>query len=535
MNDILIIALAALGKAYEQGKIMAISGKDGTKDWDPGDINDPVDTGYQLEPTAGDPLLNPMVHRGDLQILLSKIVSPPTGQPAGHTTYTVLQPSNMDMHDWSKPRAENVTLEYPTGTLVATNPHGLAQVGRFAYIGSNDSHLIFTLKAGELDGKKNVSHTLQTAPFDVAPFLPSGTLDNAKGQSVIALQNKAGAVFLFVLFVVYDPLEEVWRLSVIVRLAVNATDGSLSYSAYTTVGKNAQEMWPIFKGENDTDVLLLISAVGGVQQAGITNGTQSNVCALPAFGVWPTPPAPSPEPPDVPAAVRLFTGDPPENLYPREYGAPKAAKDLRVAAASTRPSPNARAFFMAAGFTIDYRGADYRIYRTIAQKLFDLYNSQAPSDTTDPEEPEGSAVPRDDPPTPQDPPTVSELVEDGIFEVVREGQVYSSADVQLPYGVFYLGLLYENADDPAGERILQFLGSALTIDSAENFGGRSLTFGLGEGPGHIGGENVNSAVQLAETIRQYEKGHSMKRGVKAVRVPLMTVLVSGEEEEREDE
>jgi hypothetical protein len=164
---------------------------------------------------------------------------------------------------------------------------------------------------------------------------------------------------------------------------------------------------------------------------------------------------------------------------------------------------------MAAGFTDEYRGADYRIYQTTVADLFALYNQTTP-------------------------PVISSLVPNR-FIVVREGQVYSSADPLASYGVYYLGLLYENADDPAGERVLQFLGSALTIDSAQNFGGRSLTFGLGDGPGHIGGKNVNSAAQLAETIRQYEKGHSLKRSMKATQTPDISVMVSGEEEEREDE
>jgi hypothetical protein len=531
MNDILILGYSVLDEGYEQGKVMAVSGKDGTSDWDPGDINDPVNTGYQLEPTAEDPLLNPLVLGGNLRILLAKIVSNPPAQPSNPTTYTVLEPSNADMHDWSSPKAENVTLTYQ-GAVVATNPHGLAQVGDVAYIGSYDSHKIFLLEPGELDGLSNISHPLERAPFDVEAALPVGTLNaNAKGQSIIALENSDGDVFLFVLFIVYNAPLKVWNHSIIVRLAVDVASGNLSYDTHTTVGKNAQEMWPIFKGEEDEDVLLLVSAIGGEQKSETTNGTQSNVCALPAFGTWPAPPAtPGPEP----AAVRLFTGDPLESLYPRTYADPKRAKDMRVAAASTRPSPDALVFFMAAGFTDDYRGADYRIYRTTVQDLFDLYNPPEPPNTSDPEESAGETVPKDDPsPTLSSPPAVSELVEDEIFEVVREGQVYSSSIKEIPYGVFYLGLLYENAEDVEGERVLQFLGSALTIDSAKHFGGRSLTFGLGNGPGQIGGKNVNSAVQLAETIRQVEKGHSLKRGVKAVRAPLVTV--SGEEEEREDE
>jgi hypothetical protein len=512
MSDILILGYAVLDEGYEEGKIMAVSGKDNTDSWDGDDINDPADTGYQLDQVHDqDPLLNPLVSGNNLQVLLAKITSDPPQQPSNPTTYTVLQPSNMKMTDWSVPVVENITLTYG-GSAVATNPHGLAQVNNIAYIGDYDSHNIFLLKAGELDPlTSGSSHPLDLAPCNLdtlttEPFLPF----LAKGQSVIALQSKGsgntGPVdYVFALFIVYNAEETEWDFSVLVRLIVNPADGSLSYDTHTTVGKNAQEMWPIFNGDTDADVLLLVPAIGGEQNAETTNLTDSNICAVPAFGTWPTPTQQIPM-----AATVLFTGDPaPDPTKPPPV--PKLAKDIRVAAASTRASTDALVFIMAAGFTDDYCGADFRIYRTTAGDLFNLYTNSDPSDL----------------------PAISSLVGDEL-EVVREGQVYSSAEPGVPYGDYYLGLLYENADDPAGERVLQFLGSALTIDSAANFGGRSLTFGLGQGPGHIGGKNVNSAVQLAETVRQYENGLSLKRSIKATRVP-SSVMVSGEDEEREDE
>jgi hypothetical protein len=508
MSDILILGYAVLDEGYEEGKIMAVSGKDNTDSWDGDDINDPEDTGYALDQVHDqDPLLNPLVSGNNLQVLLAKITSAPPDQPSS-TTYTVLQPSNMKMTDWSVPVAENVTLEYPQGTAVATNPHGLAQVNNIAYIGDYDSHKIFLLEAGELDGLKNTTKSLKNAPFDLDTITAFEFPLTAKGQSVIALQSKTGGAddgpvdYVFALFIVYDAEETAWNYSVLVRLIVNPADGSLTLDAYTTVGKNAQEMWPIFKGDTDADVLLAVPAIGGEQNGGTTNGTESNICGVPAFGPWPVPTDLNEM-----AAKVLVTGDPQED--PADPPAPRYAKDIRVAAASTRASTDALAFIMAAGFTGDYRGADFRIYRTTAGDLFGLYNSTKAT------------------------PTISSLVGDEL-EVVREGQVYSSAEPEAPYGDYYLGLLYENADDPAGERLLQFLGSALTIDSAANFGGRSLTFGLGQGPGHIGGKNVNSAVQLAETIRQFESNLSLKRTVRATRPP-SSVMVSGEDEEREDE
>jgi hypothetical protein len=507
MSDILILGYSVLDEGYEEGKIMAVSGKDNTDSWDGDDINDPVNTGYQLDQVNDhDPLLNPLVSEGNLQILLSKITTNPPDQPSS-TTYTVLQPSNMNMTDWSVPVAENIVLTYGN-VPVATNPHGLAQVNDFAYIGDYDSHKIFLLGAGELNKTTTSPHPLAEAPFNLDDVTALELfLENAKGQSIIALQSKTsgedgGPVdYVFALLIVYDADRTEWGYSLLVRLIVNS-DGSLQYDTHTTVGKNAQEMWPIFKGDTDDDVLLVIPAIGGEQNAGTTNGTESNICAVPAFGAWPVP-----ADPDALAAKVLLTGDPQED--PADLPVPRYARDIRVAAASTRASPDALAFIMAAGFTADYRGADFRIYRTTAEDLFGLYTSTSAT------------------------PTISSLVPE-IFEVVREGQVYSSAEPLAPYGDYYLGLLYENADDPAGERVLQFLGSALTIDSAANFGGRSLTFGLGNGPGHIGGKNVNSAAQLAETIRQFESGLSLKRSVKATRAP-SSVIVSGEDEEREDE
>jgi hypothetical protein len=130
------------------------------------------------------------------------------------------------------------------------------------------------------------------------------------------------------------------------------------------------------------------------------------------------------------------------------------------------------------------------------------------------------------------PPAISTLVPDTLT-VVKSGQAYSAADPDLPYGIFYLALLFESSDDPAEELLYEFLGDGITINSARNYGSRELTFGFGTGPGKVGNENINSVIDLGEAIRRAKQAHDLKRGIKAIKTPLPSV--SGEEEEEEEE
>jgi hypothetical protein len=511
MADKLVLGLTTGNKVFTQDKVMAVSGKDGAAT----NINDPVDAGYKIAATVDDAVLHAFINdEDDLEILLAKIATNEPTEQYSTCAYTLLKPSNIDIEDWSRAKVEDIVLQYPSGTNVATNPHGLAQVGNKLYIVDYDSQKIVILGNGELKNiAKGAPYTLATPPYDLGPAGEDKLSPSARGQAIIALQNKAGASFLFALYLNYDmgALTD----SILVRLTVGS-NGIPAFDAQVTVGINAQEIWPVARpvppedtaapnaatdpAPEDMNVLLLIPAIGGTQQAGLTNGTNSKINAIPAFGSWS----------GISEAKTIVTGDL-QASPSTTYSGPLPAKDIRVVVSSLRRDLSAPVYILAAGFTADYRGADYRIYKTTVEDIFTLYASTNPA------------------------PAISSLVapDVGPFAVVKGGQVYSAAEPTLPYGIFYLALLFQSSENEDDERLYEFLGSALTVSSAKHYGARAITFGLGTDPGQIGGDTVNSAILLAETVRQALENRSLKQNATPVKVTI--VSVSGEEEEEEEE
>ncbi|MDR0732144.1 MAG: hypothetical protein LBF63_10785, partial [Treponema sp.] len=406
MAHALRLGYATFNKGFRRGKVMAVSGKTGA--WDPGNISDPVDTDYVLDAEVEDTVLQDYIYQDRLQVLAANIVTNEPTETTSTCSYTLLEPSNMNPEDWSNVRAKDVVLQYPAGTNVATNPHGLVQVGEKLFIIDFDSRKLVILGAGELDGLGTGNHPLANAPYDLGTA--AGLSATARGQALIAMQNSAGASFLFALYLDYDNRGKL-KDSILVRLSVDPDDGSLAYETQTNVGKNAQEIWAIFKGTSDADALLVIPAIGGEQQAGSSNGTASNLSGIPAFGTWPA------------KALVLFTGDPPASST-KTYPGPEPANDIRVFVSTLRPwtpppapqtgedaetgeeGPEFPVFILAGGFTSDYRGANYRLYKTGVGDIFDLYDDAVAGKPT---------------------PAISSLVPDTLT-VVKSGQAYSAAD-----------------------------------------------------------------------------------------------------------
>jgi hypothetical protein len=70
-----------------------------------------------------------------------------------------------------------------------------------------------------------------------------------------------------------------------------------------------------------------------------------------------------------------------------------------------------------------------------------------------------------------------------VAAIVDEGRVYSTVSEEYEYGIYFLDLLMQNADDAGGERLMVFLGSQLMICNAQDYKARALSFGLGTADG----------------------------------------------------
>ena len=411
----------------------------------------------------------------------------------------------MNIEDWNNIIRENVKLAYPAGTYVGTNPHGLAQVGDWLYIVDYDSQKIVVVGVDEFDGvTSGTDILLNIPPYYMGPGTAVDLPVTAKGKAIIALKEETtdpetgqttSVFYLYALYIVFNGSTH--QNSILVKLKVvpvtTANPSGLQYAGQVTMGLNGQEVIPGFVvttsgGVTTSSIRLFVPNLGGRQEAGFSNGQASSIMSVQAFGSWL---------PVVPAVATHILGvgqTPIQN--PLYY-------DIHALGVSTREDGNAVFYFLTASFLAGYKGFDYRIYKSTTSNVGNA-----------------ASLALDNP----------DLLD--IAEIVDEGRVYSTANPLAVYGIYYLNLLLQNADTADGERIIVFLGSEILISGASNYKGRALVFGDGEGPGHIGGKNVNSAIAPSETIRQYAEDQSLKRGVRASRISIPS---SGEEEEQEEE
>jgi hypothetical protein len=477
-----------------------------------GTIDNPRNTGVPMRTTVVDPKIFSFIYNGEARFLMAKTVTPVSGHDGEDTTWSMIAAPTPPYGCWSV-LAKDITLQYPArnGAPVATNPHGVAQTRGFLRIIDADTTNIYTVGTDDLNGLTDYSrHTLAEKPFDVGPFINGEITDpyTAKGQAIISIKRRSGETkqrYLFALFIVSDvnSKEDIaYADSILVRLKVSK-DGVITYDAHTFVGPNAVEIIPI-NTDDDTDdndgAYLLIPAMGGPQRGGATNGEESTVHRVSAFGDWD----------EEPATIAL-TGD---SLI---------LGDFRAIAAPDRAYGGGAVYILIGYFNSNlYNGFDYKLYKSTVDKMIAV---------------EGLDI--------------TDAIADGtLTEVDSNGTIAPKAGN--PYGIYFWDILYETcyvpapvpaAGDPAPvpddskDRLHFFKGSALQItpaavypqntpetiqppsdDPAPIVSEGCLLFPLGVRDGRIGGYNIDSADLTAETLRQYKAGVSLKHAARATHI-----------------
>jgi hypothetical protein len=487
--DKIILAGTVGNVVFGSQKIMVMTGKDG-ESWDPSLINNPVNAGYALAATDTDVALLDYICKGQLRLIVTRITSNPPEQPSNPTTYTVLEPSNMDIEDWSKVIAENVTIQDGSGNRLATNPHGLAQAKKRSHLIDYDSQIITVLGEDDFDTIPSGQDFLVPSipPYDMGLNTEVGLPPEAKGKTIIAMKDEDGVIYIFAMYIIYDGTTGEHSNTIIVKLKVVDVDeegpnfSGLEYAGQVSMDAlNGQEMSPGYDSTVDGDVSIYVPFLGGSQQTGATNGVNSMIKSVPAFTNWLA---------NTPIPVTRITG------VDQIPGQEIAYFDFHATAVSGLENGDAVFYIMTVSYLSGWKGFDYRIYKTTVSKVA--------SYTT------GSNT------------TLADLEN----EIVDEGRIYTTTIPGLPFGIYYHNMLLLGANTAAGEKLFVFLGTELMVCGATEYKARALLFGEGEGPGRIGGENANSFILPGETIRQYEEDKSLKRGVTAMRIQ-----VSGEEEE----
>jgi hypothetical protein len=465
-----LLTYSVLDDSYSNGSIRYLRGLRDAAAWVPdvGTIDNPSDTGVALLPSDADPKLFSFVYKGEARMLLAKVKTVPGS--ASSATWTLLAVPNPAFGGWNS-LARDITLQ--DGKMpAATNPYGVAQVGNWLFIVDYDSQKIYILGVNELNGLADGStYTLTQAPIDLGPGTTAGLSADAKGQAIIALSN-GGNDYLYALYTVsYDP-STVQDPGILVRLTVDRATGALTYDTQTTVGANPQEIVPVTPSGGGTQ--LLIPAIGGIQNAGATNGIDSNISAVPAFSAWQK------------LAPVLVTGNAKPGATP--------AYDFHAIAAVLRPDDNGVIYMLTIDYAANWAGNDWAFYRTTVSNLLGL--------------------------------TGSPEIQNAGFTLVDSGNA--------PAGYFW-SILFENGAVAANDRLWFFRGTpllvtpALTYTAPPQAGAANAFYDFGENADQIGGQNVDWADLTIETLRQAAAGVSLKRSFRSV---IKAPKAAGEEEEK---
>ena len=407
---------------------------------------------------------------GEIRILLAKIHTPNAGAPS-IVRYSVVKVSN-DGSAWSF-QNENITLVDSGGAQVATNPHGVAQVGDTLYIVDYDAHKIWFVGVTTLDSTVAPGTAVQVAGcIDLSEDVLGvgvGLPPDAKGQGIIYLQNPQNESddYLFALYIRNNPTSGTPSgASILMGLTKDGT-GAFEFNARTAVGVNAQEIIPV---TGLTGTRLLIPAIGGRQESNLTNGEISTISMVDPFaGTLPTP------------APVIIEGD-----YPA--AAPTETGTYDIAAIAAQAKSGGIVYILTFTFGPNYKSLFWKLYKTTVDALTSLVDVTL---------------------------TLSEMEADtDDFTLVDSGKTPGYPDGNGYAGLSYWDILYENGVDSYDQGRLWFRRNGVRITSAADYGNPSWFFGLGVDRGQIGGENINSLELTCETLRQITAGFSGKRGFK---------------------
>ncbi|MDR1987062.1 MAG: hypothetical protein LBP88_08865 [Treponema sp.] len=433
-----------------------------------GTVDIPRNANVPFSAALPDPVVFSFVYQGQVRVLVGEITS--EGGKLSTCVYTLAVPPAPPAEGWAV-FADQITLAAKDGgPMVATNPHGLAQVGDYLYLIDYESQFIYILGGNELTNLPvATTHVLAQYPFDVGS--EAALPDDAKGQAIIALTDADGNTYLYALYIVNDSSGGDYKPSILVRLSVDTSDGSLKYVDWVEVGLNAQEIVPV--SDTNGNVTLLIPAIGGYQNAGKTNGALSEIDSVDPFPLKSL------------SATVVLTGDatPPN---PPTY-------DFQAIAASFRSNDYGIVYILTGDYDANYDN-DWTLYQTTVQKLLSV-----------------TKLP------------ISQAVDKGILTQVDASQGTPG---------YFWDLLWVNGPVPDADRLLFFRGSPLLVNPAAAYtplpenNPANIYFDRGTDPGQIGGQNVNSATLMEEAALQAAAGVSLKRSVKAVRA-----AVPAEEEE----
>jgi hypothetical protein len=477
-----LIVFANEDVAFEEARVMYVSGKEDARKGDLGTITlprpardvyidptlpDPVVFSYantKVDPVTGEKIIR-------LRVVLVKIQSQGGVIPSS-CTVSVLVPAVGGNWVTRTADVKLVTVDANgTATVVFFNPHGMVQAGEYLYFIDYETKLITYVKMADLEAAAdNAQVPVQTV--DLGPGTAANLAANAKGQAIIALNQK-----IYALYLVANDAGTVHQFGYLLRLDISA-GATPVYEAQTTVGLNAQSIIPV--KDDDEVTWLLIPSIGGPQDyEGNTNGTDSDIRMVEAeAATWPATPK------------IVVTGD-------DNSGSTVTAYDIHAVAAAMRDGAS-QLFILTQIYTADAVSASWRLYQI---SVADFLALAKPSGT---------------------PYTLTQATQltSGELNVLDQGDV-TAPDTEFPGDIYFWDLLYEQTlrKDDEEDRLWLVLGSPFLVTKAEAYGSPSTPlsnpFVMFSG---FGGINVNSVDLTIETLHQAQREVSLKRGLRSAKL-----------------
>ena len=455
----IIITYTGFGPLYTEGQVIQIAGRENSGPTDLGTIVAPMPAeDVHIDPTVPDMAVFSYTDtRGGkvrLRIIVVKIWSQ-GGVIPSICKFSVYVPA-VD-GNWIS-RTEDVTLVAPgTTTAVVFNPHSIVETEDNLYIIDYETRKITIVNKYVLEGAGDGTN-LEVTSFDQTANLEDDL--EARGQAAIIM----GSV-LYALYISNDTdaTNLSYKKSRLLRFTINA-NGTLTRTARTRVGKNAQSIIPVI---NNDVVWLLIPALGGEQFfTGQTNGKDSNICVVQADGTWST---------NAPAKI---TGD--------EYTSSGATAFNIIAVGAAMRSGQSWLYIL----TQVYNSADnafWQLYRTRVADFLNIQNSPTLS---------GSGIPTADSGIVDAPSTI----------------IYNTPTV---HSFYFWDLVYEQSvsNDEDEDRLWIELGSPLLVTKPNNYSSPCKPNGPFMVFYCIGGVNVNWMDVTIETTHQAYRKVSLKRAM----------------------
>jgi hypothetical protein len=470
----ILVSYTIENQGFGGGKLMYVAGRENAGDGNLGTIVLPMPAeDVEIDPEVPDPVVfsysNTQGNVVRLREVLVKIDS-----DAGNLstcTLTVLVPEVED--NWV-PMTKDVTLvQKSSGNPVALrNPHGLAQMGDYLYFIDYDNHLIVIVSKDELENAAQGA-ALQVDVCDLTTVFIGDP--NARGQAIIALKGQ-----IYALFISTDlETAEDHAAGYLVRLNVGS-GGTLTLDGSVRVGKNPQSIIPVTDGSGADQ--LLIPAIGGEQlYNGTTNGTDSNICVMPALGTW--------------------SGTAPVKITGDAVNPPPAdpTYDIHAVGAAMR-NGSSQVYILTQVYNNQAKSAYWTLYQTSVTTFLGIGNNT--------------------------PLSVAKTI--AGFEQLDTGVMVPPSEELVADDMYFWDILYEQTpktENDSEDRLWLVLGSPFLITkaSAEKYGSPSapvanpfMMFSC------IGGVNVNSVDLTIETLHQAQREVSLKRGVRSSRLATAT-------------